>query len=66
MSNERADVERDARSFVDRVLESQRRHGHESQVTPEDYERAVERAAAAMVKLTERRETSDEEEAVTV
>jgi len=42
-----------ARAYVDRVLRSQRDLGHESKLTDEEYERAIDRAAKALTDVAE-------------
>jgi hypothetical protein len=42
-----------AQAYVDRVLQSQRDLGHESKLTDEEYQRAVDRAAKALADVAE-------------
>lgn len=64
MKRENDELDRRARSYVDGVLESQRRLGHEPQVSEEDYQRAVGRAAAAFAKVGAPEDCPTDEEQV--
>jgi predicted anti-sigma-YlaC factor YlaD len=55
------DLQQRAQSYVDSVLEAQRRSGHDPEVTDEAYASAVERAAAGFARLTDPTESADED-----
>jgi hypothetical protein len=41
-----------AEAYVKSVLDSQRRHGHAKKISKEDFDAAVDRAAAGFAQLT--------------
>jgi hypothetical protein len=55
------DVEQRAQEYVDRVLEAQRRSGHEPQLSPEAYAAAVKGAAEGLAALVDTNERADDE-----
>lgn len=55
------DIQRHAQEYVDRVLDAQRRAGHEPQLSPEAYEAAVKRAAEGFAGLLDRNERPDDD-----
>lgn len=59
MSN--TDAHRHAQEYVDRVLDIQRRAGHEPDLSPEDYDTAVSRSAEAFAGLLDRSERADDD-----
>jgi hypothetical protein len=54
------DVHKRAQEYVDSVLESQRRAGHEPKLSKEEYEEAVNRAAEGFEGLTDRDERDED------
>jgi hypothetical protein len=46
------DSRREAKNYVDRVLEAQRRHGHAPVLTPDEYEGAIAEAAEVFDRLS--------------
>jgi anti-sigma-K factor RskA len=64
MKRQEDEVDRRAKSYVDGVLESQRRLGHEPRVSEEDYRRAVGRAAAAFANIATPQDRPTEDERV--
>lgn len=58
--NEPKSNEIEAKSYVDRVLEGQRRLGHDATVSPEAYAVAVQRAAEGLAGLTDKSEPPED------
>lgn len=55
------DAHKQAQEYVDRVLEAQRRSGHEPDISPEAYETAVRRSADGFASLLDRSERPDDD-----
>lgn len=59
-----ADLDRYARAYIDAALDAQKRLGQPAEISRDDYENAVRRAASAFEDLAQVRQRSGEQESL--